>query len=638
MSAWSRRIPFKVDIAGIIEIMGTSLYSRATTPVRELLQNAHDGIVRRRQLDLSYAGRIDVRQDAAGGTLTFADDGIGLSAEEAERYLGTLGIGITGMIKRAAGRDDEGDGGGGLKAPAGDGQTLIGQFGIGLFSAFMLADRMVVETRRADGDPAALAVRWEAGAGTDILLASCDRAGSGTSVTLFLKPQHRALAAEEAALEEAVKEFADFLPVPIYLNGAATRVNLINAAWFDATPEPEAVELELESFFHETALDVIPIRIERPVPIAGALYVTPQRTPGFSSEAVVTVTLRRMVISRQIRGLLPAWAPFLRGVLELNGCAPTASREDLVRDGAFDAAREAIGDLLYAHFERLARIDPQRLASVINWHRYTIAGVALTDRRLRDLLRRTYPFQTTLGAMTFEQVLARSEADPLFEAEASHVIWYNADRRQERWAGQLFAGREGPCVNAVRSFEESLLASMAGDVAGGASNADGPTDLQVRPASPGAANFAKSILGVGEMDDAPPMWQAFLGEAANARIACAKFDGRLPVLAFLNERHELLQTFDELKRRGDIPAGFQRLIDDHFAGDRPSRNEVLLNTGHRLVSRALSQKTSHPLASVLRLLVINALSTAGATLPPEARRHQEGDLDWIAETLWAKPG
>jgi hypothetical protein len=520
----------------------------------------------------------------------------------------------------------------------GDGQSLIGQFGIGLFSAFMLADRLVVETKRADGDHPA--VRWEAGAGTDIELSSSDRTAPGTRVTLHLKPHYRALATDPAALEEAVKEYADFLPVPIHLNDSAARVNLINAAWFDPTPERESVELELESFFHETALDVIPMRVERPpVSIAGALYVTPQRTPGFSGEAVVTVTLRRMVISRQIRGLLPAWAPFLRGVLELNGCAPTASREDLVRDGAFDAAREAIGNLLYAHFERLARADPQRLASVINWHRYTIAGAGLTDRRLRDLLRRTYPFQTTQGAMTFEQVLARSEADPLFEAEASHVIWYNADRRQERWAGQLFAGREGPCVNAVRSFEESLLASMAGDAAaGGVKDADAPTDLQVRPASPGSANFAKSILGVGEMEDAPSAWQEFLGEAANARVACGKFDEKLPVLAFLNERHELLQTFDELKRRGDIPAGFQRLIDDHFAGDRPSRNEVLLNTGHRLVSRALAQKTSHPLASVLRLLVINALSTAGATLPPEARRHQEGDLDWIAETLWAKPG
>ena len=76
---WSKRIPFKVDIAGVIEIMGSSLYSRPDTPIRELIQNAHDAIMRRRNRDLDYQGRIDIEQDAAANTLSFTDDGIGLS-------------------------------------------------------------------------------------------------------------------------------------------------------------------------------------------------------------------------------------------------------------------------------------------------------------------------------------------------------------------------------------------------------------------------------------------------------------------------------------------------------------------------------------------------------------------------------
>src|ERR1700733_5889264 len=103
MNHWTRRIPFKVDIAGIIEIMGSSLYSRATTPIREMIQNAHDGIMRRRQSDLADTGRIDTRQNSADHTLTFRDGGIGLSEAEAEQYLGTLGIGMTGLIKKAVG-------------------------------------------------------------------------------------------------------------------------------------------------------------------------------------------------------------------------------------------------------------------------------------------------------------------------------------------------------------------------------------------------------------------------------------------------------------------------------------------------------------------------------------------------------
>ena len=96
---WTRQIPFRVDIAGVIEIMGSSLYSRMDTPIRELIQNGHDAIMRRRSRDLMFRGRIDIRQDPIAGTLTFSDDGIGLSPDEAEKYLGTLGIGVTGLLK-----------------------------------------------------------------------------------------------------------------------------------------------------------------------------------------------------------------------------------------------------------------------------------------------------------------------------------------------------------------------------------------------------------------------------------------------------------------------------------------------------------------------------------------------------------
>ena len=215
---WRRTIPFRVHIAGIIEIMGSSLYSRATTPIRELIQNAHDGIMCRRQRDSAYRGRIDVVQDAAAHTISFHDDGIGLTEAEAERYLGTLGIGLTGMIKKGGDAEDESAEERG--ETSGTGELLIGQFGIGLFSAFMLADRMMVQTRKV-GE--AGGVRWEAGPGTDIELASDDRADFGTTVTLFLKARFHNLAEDAAALEQAIKDYADFLPIPIYLNRSAAR-------------------------------------------------------------------------------------------------------------------------------------------------------------------------------------------------------------------------------------------------------------------------------------------------------------------------------------------------------------------------------------------------------------------------------
>ncbi len=618
MSNWSRRISFQVDVAGIIQIMGTSLYSRSDTPIRELLQNAHDAIQRRRLVDLSYKGQIHIRTDAENHTLEVSDDGIGLTADEAEKYLGTLGIGITGLLK---GRHPS------AATATAAGEMLIGQFGIGLFSAFLLADRIIVESRKLGGHEG---IRWTAGEGTEIDLQSCDRTDPGTSIRLELKSDFHKLAESPAQIEAAIKEYADYLPIPIYLNGTAQRANVINAAWFDPTPDPEAVELALEEKFNEAPLDIIPIRVERPVSIAGALYVTPQRTPGFAGEPVVTTTIKRMVIARDTQGLLPAWASFLRGVLELNDCSPTASREDLVRDSKFEAVRQQLEKILFEHFEGLVKADPARLEAVLTWHRYSLAGAALSDRRLRDLLRQTYRFTTSAGLLTCDEIVFRSPADPLFETDADRVVWYNTDRRQERWVNSLFGSSEVPCVQTLRSFEESLLAAMAGDISATKGEA-----VDLRIASPSAQGFASQILGVRDMEDASPEWQDFLS-ATDARVMVATFRTDQPVMAFLNDRHELQRTYEELKRQGTVPAGFQRLIDSHFQSDEPARNEVLLNRNHRLVKRVLEQRAGTPLASVLRLLVVSALNSAGAAVPREAQSQQSDDLDWIAEALWGQ--
>ena len=614
MGNWKRTIPFKVDIAGVIHIMGSALYSRPDAAVRELIQNAHDAVTRRRQRDLSYKGRLEIRQHADTNVLEFHDDGFGLSAEDAERYLGTLGIGLTGLLK---GEHPSADVGSEKK-----GDDLIGMFGIGLFSGFMLAKRMVVESRRVDADEA---VCWDAGEGTEIELSSFDREQIGTSIRLHLKPEFSEFSQSEESMERIIREYAEYLNLPVFLNDNKARTNVIQAAWFDPTPEEEAVELALEEQFGETPLDVIPIHISDPA-LSGALYVSPQRTPGFTDEAAVTATVRRMVISRSIQGLLPEWASFLRGVLELRNCWPTASREDLVRNKQFDDCRAALQTALFEHFEHLAANDPPRMESILTWHRYTWAGAALTESRVRDLLRKTYKFGTSQGRLTFDEILSRSDSNPLTETDFDQVVWYNTDRRQEAWIDSIFSGYTAPCVHAMRSFEESLLAAMVAET--------GP-QCDLRFASPSAAGFATEIIGVSDIEDAPDDWSEFLSDM-NAAIQLGSFDENQPVMAFLNERHELMKTFEDLKRAGTVPSGFQRLIDAHFDADRPARNEVLLNRKHRLVARALEQSTSSPLASVLRLLVAGGLRTAGATLAEKAHRRQAEDLDWIAECLWGK--
>jgi molecular chaperone HtpG len=612
-----KRIPFKVDIAGVIEIMGTSLYSHPNTPIRELLQNAHDAIMRRRARDLSYLGRIDVVQNAADHTLTFHDDGIGLSASEAEDYLGTLGIGITGLIKKDAIEPFEVS----MHSNKRDGSNLIGQFGIGLFSAFMLADKIIVESLRFEGEEA---VKWEAGAGTDIELSVSDRSTVGTSVKLVLKSGYIVFSEDEELVESGIKQYADFLPIPIHLNRSNARSNLIQAAWLEPTPESETVEEQIASYFGETPLDVIPIAVEAPVTIKGALYVSPQRTPGFADDATIAVSVRRMVISRHIRELVPVWAPFLRGVLELPNCSPTSNREDLVRDSIFDSVCDSISHEIYQHFLELTQSQPDRWQSILHWHRYTFAGMAIHDDKLRSLLHSTYKFITSSGELTLREILSKSRADTLLESEADYVVWYNADRRQESWLNEFFSSSGVPCVHTLRSFEETLLASMLGDLL--------MEQIDLRTASPSSSNFCESILGMEDRAEATQDWRAYL-EPLESNVFVASSPNKQPVFAFVNERYELSKTFDELRENGELPKGFQRLIDQHFQRSPAGKNEIVLNRNHRLVRKALEQGTSTPLASVLRILVITAVSKAGAKIQPTAQELQSNDLESIADIL-----
>lgn len=190
----------------------------------------------------------------------------------------------------------------------------------------------------------------------------------------------------------------------------------------------------------------------------------------------------------------------------------------------------------------------------------------------------------------------------------------------------LFGKTGVPCVHVLRSFEEGLLVEWVSETEGAA----------VRLASPASPQFVTAVLGARDYGAAPDNWQRFLG-ASGARVHCAELGASQPVLAFLNERSELHKTFEQLRARGTIPPGFQRLIDTHFEQGPVGQNEIVLNSGHPLVSRALGLQTSHPLASVVRLLAWNALTTAGGVLPAEARRQQHDDLDWIGEALGGRP-
>ncbi|MDR3111052.1 MAG: ATP-binding protein [Planctomycetaceae bacterium] len=619
----TKTFSFTVDLPGLIDLMGTALYQHPGAAIRELIQNAHDGIVRRRMQEFaalsqnSWQGKIHFIQNPEAGTFVIEDNGIGLNAEEAEKYLGTVGLGITGILRRSALQQ--------IENQTSRSSDLIGQFGIGLLSAFLLSDQIVVESLRLGDNQ--VPIRWEADSSTVIRLSQGDKTTPGTKITLRLRPEQIQYAESEDAIEEAIRQYADFLNIPIFLNDHEQRVNVARPIWFEPEVDDDDLILALESWFHETPLSVISVRVEKPVTVQGALYISPQRVPGFTDEAMVATTIRRMIISRRIQGLMPSWAPFVRGVLELPDCRPTASREELVRDENFDKVKQTIESILFGYFEKLAREKPAIWEALLNWHRYTLAGSALENSRLRKLLRGTYRFSTHRGKLTFEEILERSPADTLFEEDAEYVIWYHGDRRQEAAIDSVFADLKTPCVHATMMFEEALLIEMANDAV-----IEKNLVIDCRVAVPETKGFSKIVLGAKDTEPVNEDWEIFF-EAIDAKIFSAQCDGTQPVFAFLNERYDLMKTLDALKKGGEIPSSFQRMIDKHLEGEELPRNEILLNRRHPLVERVLERATTDPIANVLRVLVFQTMQSAGASLSRDAREQIEIDLERIAERL-----
>lgn len=604
---------FQVDLPGLLVVLKNSVYSEPKVAIRELIQNAHDAISRRKQIDLDYTGRIEILFDSDAGTLQVIDDGIGLTLDDAKDHLCKLGSGISGKLANFLPKEKP-------NFPKGDRKGVVGRYGLGILSTFLIAEKIQIFSRPLGQKRS---IGWQADKEGNVHLWDSEKETERTEVTLQLTESATESLQEEGNLEEIVRQYADFLPCPIHINGSDFRTNVIRTSWFDGSESSENIALELESYFEETPLEVIPVHIPYP-PIKGALYVSPQRTPGFTERPSVTLTTSRMTIGKRIEGLLPDWAPFLRGILEIPNLHPNLARQDVMRDELFQKSQIAIEHFLLEYFHRLSEEKPESFQAIIHWHRYWIAGAAIDSPQLRSLLHPTYRFQTTRGPMTFVQLLEENQSSIPMGSEAEKVLWFNRDRKRQRWMEEMFQDISVPCIHTFGSFEEELLSTMVGDV--------DEMDLQLQTAAPSNDRFATSILGASELRQVSPTWQDFLGGTEN-RILAGSCKHSNPVFSFLDDRTESIDSFKELEQQKSIPEGFRRVLKNHFRQMPEGQNEVILNLNHSFIKETLSSDINNPKAGILRLLISSSLQSSGHPQKEFYRQAFQKDLDWIDQAF-----
>ena len=385
-----------VDLHGLLAIVGEHLYSTPLVALRELVQNAHDSIVRRRIEDNSAVdGTIDVSYDSKRHSVTVSDNGAGLTRQELISYLATIGAGYTRLL-----RDD-------------DHQGLIGMFGLGFLSAFVLADEVTVTTTSfRDPDRGHSYVSSD---GASYRLAEVAPKSVGTEVTLRLKPEHQGMLGM-TKLRSTLRQYCVLLRVPVWIDGDEAPLNSLVPPWRideasdEPAPHPAMVrrqKLEFAEQFEQRfePLCTLDVRPSGGSDVRGMLWVQSGSTYGTSDNRHLAVYVRGMLLDDNAHELLPEWAGFLSGIVESDDLEPTASREDLRRGRTYDGVKRSVQESAVTGLAEVASQQPEVWRTVLRRHNEALLGASICDERLFALLVDSLTVPTTQGDMTLPALL-----------------------------------------------------------------------------------------------------------------------------------------------------------------------------------------------------------------------------------------
>jgi molecular chaperone HtpG len=427
---------FKLHMPGLLEVLAGSLYSNQKVGIRELIQNAHDSCIRRAVESgrKHFRPRIHITTDEAAETLTIQDNGNGLTADEIDEYLATIGRSYTRQLR------------GELSIFEPDrAEELIGQFGFGFLSAFMLAEEVTLVTRSwQEGNPT---LRWYSEGGEHYEITPLNSPTEiGTTITLKVRPA-AAFVFDEDILIDAIQQFADFLPIPIHINGDPHPTNLMTPPW-QATNIAQATEEYIARAFNEQdPLAIIPLQAMNvdlgydsvDIPMQGFLFIPPTTVVSVREYGDMRVFVRHMFICDDEKDLLPPWARFVRGVIDCPYLQPTASREAIRQDETYAAVQKAIEKHLTDALRQIASDDPPLWRKIVLRHSDIITGWAVRDNAFFDEVADIVTFRTSRGRISLPEYL-----------EITGDTLYYATHELGSLQEQLLAeGQDAPVIEAV---------------------------------------------------------------------------------------------------------------------------------------------------------------------------------------------
>ena len=410
----SQPIPFKAETRQLLDILIHSLYTEREIFLRELISNASDALTRinyvmltnRDVLDPDAELAITITADPTAGTLTVSDTGIGMTADELTENLGTIAHSGARAFISAAGED------------AKNVSEMIGQFGVGFYSAFMVAEWIRVVSRSYL--PGTGAASWYCTGEDTFIVEPADKLDRGTTVIIKLKEEAKEFA-QESRLREVIKKHSDFISFPIYVGEKKEQANKQTALWRQT---PRKVEKnDYEDFYHQLTLDFSPpltyihLSVDAPVQMYAILYVPAKSERNMFSirkEDGLRLYSCNVLIQEYCKDLLPEYYRFVQGVVDTEDLPLNVSRETIQANKIMANLKQLITSKLTGALEKLSKEEPEKYATFWGeFSRYVKEGIAIEQTEPESL----YPllrFHTTTSAtqwISLDDYLGRMKAE-----------------------------------------------------------------------------------------------------------------------------------------------------------------------------------------------------------------------------------
>jgi molecular chaperone HtpG len=597
---------FQAEVSQLLNLIIHSLYSNTEIFLRELVSNASDALDKLRYLTLTqeeYRGlpftpRIDISFDTKDRkTLTVSDSGIGMNEKDLEENLGTIARSGTREFLQA------------LAADAKKGSNLIGQFGVGFYSSFMVADRVEVISRRI-GDEKAW--RWSSDGQGEYEIAEAKRDGSGTSVTLFLNEQGKEFA-DRWSIESIIRKYSNHIVFPIHLHyqeegqhgGKVDKTEQVNAAlalW--RKPKSELKEEDYKEFYktisHDTEdpLHWIHLSVEGALAYTTLFYI-PRKAPfdlyRYDYQPGVKLYIKRVFITDSEKELLPVYMRWVRGIIDSEDLPLNVSREILQKNRVMASIRSSSVRKILQELALLAK-DPKVYQTFWGEFGRVLKEGVLQDPEHRDQLLELLRFKSTAvdGWTGLSEYRDRMKKD-------QKAIYYITGGREASL-------RNSPLLETykARGIEVLLMDDEIDELAAPAIGSFMETELK-QVNRTGTAEDLKTEDDKKKADDAAPVISKIkkaLGDEVKDVRASFRLTGS-PSCIVLDDRDPSLQMRQILKSLG--------------SADMPELKPILeINPAHPIITRLASIDDEEAIADASRLLLDQALLLEGGELKDPA--------------------